>query len=159
MSVTLNTNLGSLKIEVFCDLCPISAKNFLALCANGYYDGVVFHRSVPGFMIQGGDPSGTGKKGESIFGHPFGDEITDELKHDRKGVVSWANSGPNTNGSQFYITYDKASHLNNISTIFGRVIHGFDTLKKMEKTKTDDSYRPLDDIHIENVVIHANPLA
>ncbi|KAL3159109.1 hypothetical protein ABBQ32_011106 [Trebouxia sp. C0010 RCD-2024] len=115
MAVTLNTNLGSLKLELYCEQAPKAAENFLALCASGYYDGTLFHRNIKGFMIQGGDPTGTGKGGKSIFPSPngkFPDEITDTLKHTKRGIVSMANSGPNTNGSQFFITYNKHPHLN-----------------------------------------------
>ncbi|KAJ0770024.1 putative peptidylprolyl isomerase [Helianthus annuus] len=108
-------------------------KNFLALCASGYYDGTIFHRNIKGFMIQGGDPTGTGKGGTSIWGKKFNDEIRESLKHNARGVLSMANSGPNTNGSQFFITYAKQPHLNGLYTIFGKVIHGFEVLDLMEK--------------------------
>eukprot|EP01083_Nonionella_stella_P008824 25546_1 len=159
MAVTLHTNKGDLKLEVYCDQTPVSAKNFLALCASGYYNGVKFHRNIPGFMIQGGDPTGTGKKGESAYGGKLDDEIVDTLKHDRRGVVAFANSGPNTNGSQFYITYAECPHLNNISTIFGRVLHGWEALKTMESVDVDEKYKPKSEIRITSVTIHANPFA
>jgi len=107
--------LGEIKIEIYCDEVPQAATNFLALCASGYYNGTVFHRNIKGFMIQGGDPTGTGKGGKSIYNTPTGkfpDEIVDSLKHSRRGVVSMANSGPNSNGSQFFITYKAHTHLN-----------------------------------------------
>ncbi|KAF3494445.1 hypothetical protein DY000_02058417 [Brassica cretica] len=124
MSVTLHTNLGDIKCEIFCDEVPKGAENFLALCASGYYDGTIFHRNIKGFMIQGGDPTGTGKGGTSIWAKKFNDEIRDSLKHNARGMLSMANSGPNTNGSQFFITYAKQPHLNGLYTIFGKVIHG-----------------------------------
>ena len=102
-------------------MCPKTCKNFLALTASGKYDNTIFHRNIKGFIIQGGDPSGTGKEGESIYGKPFEDEIADALKHDRRGILSMANSGPNTNGSQFFITYNRMSKLNKQYTAFGRV--------------------------------------
>ena len=105
MSVTLHTSFGDLKIEVACDVVERSAFNFLALAASGAYDGTTFHRNIKGFMIQGGDPTGTGKGGESIWGGTFNDECNGELRHDRRGVVSMANKGPNTNRAQFFITY------------------------------------------------------
>jgi peptidyl-prolyl cis-trans isomerase-like 3 len=108
-------------------------QNFLALCASGYYDGTIFHRNIKGFMIQGGDPTGTGRGGNSIWGRKFNDEIRESLKHNARGILSMANSGPNTNGSQFFISYAKQPHLNGLYTIFGRVIHGFETLDVMEK--------------------------
>ena len=111
MSVTLHTDLGDLKLELFCKLCPKTCENFLALVASGKYDGTVFHRNIPGFIVQGGDPTGTGKGGESIWvrqrvsfcvlilnkGGPFEDEIDDNLRHSGRGILSMANSGANTN--------------------------------------------------------------
>ncbi|EOA36718.1 hypothetical protein CARUB_v10012351mg [Capsella rubella] len=158
-SVTLHTNLGDIKCEIFCDEVPKSAENFLALCASGYYDGTIFHRNIKGFMIQGGDPNGTGKGGTSIWGKKFNDEIRDSLKHNARGMLSMANSGPNTNGSQFFITYAKQPHLNGSYTIFGKVIHGFEVLDIMEKTQTGPGDRPLAEIRLNRVTIHANPLA
>ena len=113
MSVTLHTDLGTLKIEIFCDTVPRTAFNFLALAGSGYYDNTLFHRNIKGFMLQGGDPTGTGKGGESIWGGKFSDEIHPENMHTARGIVSMANSGPNTNGSQFFITYAKHPHLDN----------------------------------------------
>ncbi|BAT74504.1 peptidyl-prolyl cis-trans isomerase CYP18-1 isoform X1 [Vigna umbellata] len=133
--------------------------NFLALCASGYYDGTVFHRNIKGFMIQGGDPTGTGKGGTSIWGKKFNDEIRESLKHNARGILAMANSGPNTNGSQFFITYAKQPHLNGLYTVFGRVIHGFEVLDLMEKTQTGAGDRPLAEIRLNRVTIHANPLA
>ena len=114
-SVTLHTTLGDLKLEIYCDEVPRTATNFLALCGSGYYDKTIFHRNIKGFMIQGGDPTGTGKGGASIYNTPngkFPDEIVETLKHSRRGIVSMANSGPNSNGSQFFITYKAHTHLN-----------------------------------------------
>ena len=113
MSVTLHTDLGTLKLEIYCDIVPRTSFNFLALAASGYYDNTLFHRNIKGFMLQGGDPTGTGKGGESIWGGKFNDEIHPDQKHTMRGVVSMANSGPNTNGSQFFITYAKHPHLDN----------------------------------------------
>eukprot|EP00457_Paulinella_chromatophora_P019100 gb/GEZN01020655.1/.p1 GENE.gb/GEZN01020655.1/~~gb/GEZN01020655.1/.p1 ORF type:complete len:164 (+),score=18.62 gb/GEZN01020655.1/:102-593(+) len=159
MSVTLNTNLGPLKLELFCDQVPKTCKNFLALCASGYYNGTKFHRSIPDFIVQGGDPTGTGKGGNSIYGKYFDDEIVETLKHSSRGIVSMANRGPNTNGSQFFFIYDKQKHLDNVNTVFGRIIHGMDTLDSMEKMKVDDKDRPIRPITIQSVKIHANPFA
>ncbi|EEF50407.1 cyclophilin-10, putative [Ricinus communis] len=159
LSVTLHTNLGDIKCEIACDEVPKTAENFLALCASGYYDGTIFHRNIKGFMIQGGDPTGTGKGGTSIWGKKFNDEIRESLKHNARGILAMANSGPNTNGSQFFITYAKQPHLNGLYTIFGKVIHGFEVLDIMEKTQTGAGDRPLAEIRINRVTIHANPLA
>ncbi|KAG7667336.1 hypothetical protein KSW81_001068 [Nannochloris sp. 'desiccata'] len=161
-SLTLHTTLGDLKLEIYCDEVPRTATNFLALCASGYYDKTVFHRNIKGFMIQGGDPTGTGKGGKSIYNTPngkFQDEIVESLKHSRRGIVSMANSGPNSNGSQFFITYKAHTHLNGKYTIFGHVIDGMDTLDKMERVPTAAGDRPIQEIRLNRVTLHANPLA
>lgn len=122
MSVTLHTDLGPLKIEIFCEAVPKTAENFLALCASGYYDDCPFHRSIKTFMVQTGDgESGNGKGGKSIWGGKFEDEIRPALRHNARGVVSMANSGPGTNGSQFFITYGSHPHLDGLNTVFGKV--------------------------------------
>ncbi|KAM7476346.1 hypothetical protein LguiB_023589 [Lonicera macranthoides] len=168
MSVTLHTNLGDIKCEIACDEVPKAAEvNGWGMLPNGliyghfhgYYDGTIFHRNIKGFMIQGGDPTGTGKGGTSIWGKKFNDEIRESLKHNARGMLSMANSGPNTNGSQFFITYGKQPHLNGLYTIFGKVIHGFEVLDIMEKTPTGPGDRPLAEIRLNRVTIHANPLA
>jgi peptidyl-prolyl cis-trans isomerase-like 3 len=162
MSVTLHTNLGDLKIELFCEEAPKTTTNFLALCASNYYDGTTFHRNIRGFMVQGGDPSGTGKGGKSIYDTPngkFEDEIVDSLTHYKRGICSMANSGPNTNGSQFFVTYKAHSHLNGKFTIFGHIIDGMDTLDKIERVPTGPGDKPLQEIRINSVTIHANPHA
>ena len=98
MSLTLHTSHGDIKLELFCELCPQACKNFLALCAKGYYNDTIFHRNIKNFIIQGGDPTGTGKGGESIYnGEPFRDEIHQDIKHDKRGILAMANSGPHTN--------------------------------------------------------------
>lgn len=158
-SVTLKTNLGDLKIEIACESVPKAAENFLALCASGYYNGCIFHRNIKGFMIQGGDPTNTGKGGESIWKTKFEDEFVPSLQHNTRGIVSMANSGPDTNGSQFFITYAKHPHLDNVYTIIGKVIWGWDTLDAMEKVPSDEKGKPTKDIYIESVIIHANPIA
>ncbi|KAK9802024.1 hypothetical protein WJX73_002799 [Symbiochloris irregularis] len=162
MAVTLTTSQGELKIEIFCEEVPRTAENFLALCGSGYYSDSVFHRNIRGFILQGGDPTGTGKGGKSIYATAngkFGDEIRDTLKHSKRGVVSMANSGPNTNGSQFFILYKAQSSLNGKNTVFGQVIDGMDVLDRMEKLPTGPGDRPLQEIKITAVKIHANPLA
>jgi len=138
---------------------PKLAENFLALAASNYYNGTLFHRNIKGFMVQGGDPTGTGKGGESIWGGKVADEFHPDLKHDKAGVISMANNGANTNGSQFFITYSSQPHLNNVYCIIGKVIHGLDVLKKMERVPVGARARPLTDITLKKVTIHANPLA
>jgi len=109
-------------------------------------------------MVQMGDPTGTGKGGASIWNNKFEDEIIPNLRHSDRGIVSMANSGPNTNGSQFFITYAKQGHLDGKYTIFGRVIGGWDTLDLLEKVEVNHKHRPLKEVHLKNVTIHANPL-
>lgn len=169
MSVTLHTTLGDLKVEVFCEAVPHAAENFLAHCAAGTYDTVKWHRNMPTFMIQTGDPTGTGKGGQSIWGEPFKDEIRDTLKvgvsahqFNARGIVAMANSAPDTNRSQFFVTYSKQPHLNGKYTIIGKVIDGAglgETLEAMEAVPVDAKHRPTPEIRMQGVTIHANPLA
>eukprot|EP00871_Galdieria_phlegrea_P000986 jgi/Galph1/1889/GphlegSOOS_G557.1 len=159
MSVTLHTTHGDIKIEIFCDLTPKAAENFLVLCASGYYTGTQFHRLISGFIVQGGDPTGTGKGGTSIWQEPFANEVVETLRFNRPGMVAMANKGPCTNQSQFFITFDKAPHLDKSYTIFGCVIYGWDTLKKIEKIPVDEKNRPKEAIIIQDITIHANPIA
>ncbi|XP_060066178.1 RING-type E3 ubiquitin-protein ligase PPIL2-like [Ylistrum balloti] len=151
------TNLGELNIELYCHQVPRTCHNFLKLCASGYYTGTVFHRSIRNFIIQGGDPEGTGLGGQSIWGKPFADELKPNLKHTGRGVLSMANSGPNTNKSQFFFTYRSANHLDGKHAVFGKVVGGLDTLDKMEKVETDKKDRPKEEIKIEECVIYVNP--
>ncbi|EGO25081.1 cyclophilin-type peptidyl-prolyl cis-trans isomerase [Serpula lacrymans var. lacrymans S7.9] len=160
MSVTLHTTLGELKIEIFCEAVPKAAENFLALCASKYYDDCIFHRNIKGFMAQAGDPTGSGKGGQSIWGKPFADEIRSTLKFNARGMVAMANSGPDTNKSQFFITYAKQPHLDGKYTIFGKVIDGADsTLDIMERAPVNPKNRPLSEIKLTHITIHANPIA
>jgi peptidyl-prolyl cis-trans isomerase-like 3 len=131
----------------------------LALAASGTYENTLFHRNIREFMVQGGDPTGTGKGGESIWGGFLADEFHPALKHDRRGIVSMANRGPGTNGCQFFITYGEHKHLNNQYTVFARVIDGMDVLDAMEKAPVGKKNRPVNDIVIKTVEIHANPFA
>ncbi len=134
--------------------------SFLALAASGYYDGCVFHRNIKGFIVQTGDPSNTGKNGKSLWGTQFEDELNEHLKHNKRGIVSMANKGPNTNGSQFFITYGKQANLDMKYTIFGHLIDGLDALDELEKIPVNEkTYRPEYDIKIKNITIHANPIA
>ena len=159
MSVTLHTTHGPIKIELYCDHVPHTCENFLALAASGTYDKTLFHRNVRGFCAQGGDPTGTGKGGESIWGGTFADEFHPECTHSKRGIVSMANNGPNLNASQFFILYEPQSHLDNKYTVFGHVIDGFDALDAMEKVPVGKKNKPLTDIVLERTEIHANPLA
>ena len=136
-------------------------QNFLALCASGYYTGSLFHRLIPYFMIQTGAPPSHPKGGVSIWESPFEDEIRPSLRHNARGIVSMANKGPGTNGSQFFICFDKAPHLDGKNTVFGHVIgdQGLVTLGNMEEVQVDKKNRPKEEIRIERVTVHANPLA
>ncbi len=121
----METDKGTLVIELFADKTPKTVNNFVFLAREGYYDGVIFHRVINDFMVQGGDPTGTGRGGP---GYKFEDEIHPSLKHDKQGVLSMANAGPGTNGSQFFITHGPTPHLNNKHSVFGQVVEGLDVL-------------------------------
>ncbi|XP_024388433.1 uncharacterized protein [Physcomitrium patens] len=134
MAVILSCTHGTLEIVLFVKDSPRTCRNFLELCKAGYYDGTTFHKVIPGFMCQGGDPSGRG--GESIYGPKFADEMTAKHSHDRKGIVSMANSGRNTNTSQFFILFEPSPHLDGKHTIFGQVKeYGFPVLNAMQNVK------------------------
>ncbi|OQR89157.1 peptidylprolyl isomerase, partial [Thraustotheca clavata] len=139
------------------DIVPRTADNFLSLCEKGYYNNVEFHRIVSGFMMQGGDPTGTGRGGESIWGKPFLDEFDSRLRHTERGLLSMANSGPNTNNSQFFITFKECTYLDNKHSIFGRVVGGIDILDEIEVVSTDKQDRPYDRIVIRSVEVFENP--
>jgi peptidyl-prolyl cis-trans isomerase-like 1 len=141
-SVLLVTPLGPIAVELYWSHAPKACKNFHELARKSYYDGTVFHRVIPDFMIQGGDPTGTGRGGESIYGKKFDDEITPDLKHVGAGILSMANSGPNSNGSQFFITLAPCPWLDGKHTIFGRVATGMSTVKRMGSVATDSKDRP-----------------
>lgn len=153
----IETNFGSLNIELQTETAPRAVWNFVHLAKKGFYKGVKFHRNIRNFMIQGGDPTGTGKGGTSIWGKNFQDEFDGPLTHDSRGVVSMANKGKNTNSSQFFITYKPAKHLDRKHTIFGRVVGGMDVLSKLENVPVDSASRPLDDITMENIVVFVDP--
>lgn len=141
--VILETDQGRITIKLLPHVAPKACENFLGLAAKGYYDGTAFHRVIKGFMIQGGDPTGTGAGGKSIWGRSFEDETSDEVSFDMPGLVAMANAGPNTNGSQFFITTARTPWLDSKHTIFGEVIDGYDVVQKIENTPTDSSDRPL----------------
>ena len=121
----METDKGTMVIELFADKTPMTVNNFVFLSREGYYDGVIFHRVIDNFMVQGGDPTGTGRGGP---GYKFGDEFNSSLKHDKQGILSMANAGPGTNGSQFFITHGPTPHLNGKHTVFGQVVEGLDVL-------------------------------
>jgi peptidyl-prolyl cis-trans isomerase-like 3 len=157
----LHTSLGDLKLELYCDSVPKSAENFLALCASGQYDASPFHRILKSFITQTGSPASDpkSKTSASIWGGLFADEIRPALRHNARGVVSMANKGPDTNGSQFFICYAPQPHLDGKNTVIGKVIGGWDTLDKLEGVESDAKGRPKKQEVIKHVTIHANPLA
>lgn len=142
-TVVLETNQGSIEIKLMPDIAPKACENFVKLVEKGYYNGTVFHRVIKDFMIQGGDPTATGMGGESIWGKPFEDEFNPNVKFDAPGILAMANAGPNTNGSQFFITTAKTEWLNMRHTIFGKVTAGYDIVQKIESTVTGSQDKPL----------------
>ncbi|KAL3269296.1 hypothetical protein HHI36_008369 [Cryptolaemus montrouzieri] len=155
--VRLITNFGPLNIELHCDMVPKTCENFLKHCQNGYYEGTKFHRSIRNFMVQGGDPTNTGNGGESIWGNKFEDEFRPNLSHSGRGILSMANSGKNTNGSQFFITYRSCKHLDNKHTIFGCVVGGMETLTEIERIEVDNKDRPIEDIVLVKTQVFLDP--
>jgi peptidylprolyl isomerase len=141
-SVILETNKGNIELKLFPEIAPKACENFIGLVEKGYYDGIIFHRVIKNFMIQSGDPTGIGTGGESIWGKPFANEVTDDVLFDRPGLLAMANSGPDTNTSQFFITTRKAPWLNKKHTIFGEVISGYDVVERINNAPTDSSNRP-----------------
>ena len=181
-TAVLKTNQGEIKIQLFPEQAPMTVENFIRLAQKGYYDGTIFHRVISDFMIQGGDPEGNVTGGESIWGHPFEDELSRELFNIR-GALSMANSGPNTNGSQFFIVQNKnmpkryikqmepagypkeiihaykqggPPWLDGRHTVFGQVITGMDVVDKIAKSKKDKMDKPLEDITIDSIQVQGS---
>lgn len=179
VQATIKTNQGDIKLQLFLDQAPKTVKNFVELAKQGYYKGVIFHRVIPDFMIQGGDPTGTGAGGESIYGQAFEDEFSEEL-FNFKGALSMANAGPNTNGSQFFIVTNENVPADMVGqmkaagypdeviaryqeggtpwldfhhTVFGQVIEGMDVAQKISQVKRDFRDCPEEDVVIEDVEI------
>ncbi|MBR9976938.1 MAG: peptidylprolyl isomerase [Bacteroidetes bacterium] len=154
--VVIETNVGNIELEMYRSDAPKTVENFVELAKKGYFDGVIFHRVISGFVIQGGDPTGTGTGGESIYGKRFEDEIdkSSEIYKTgyKRGVLAMANAGPNTNGSQFFICHQDVS-LPPSYTIFGKVIDGMDTVDSIASTKTDPNNRPLQEIVMQKVYV------
>ncbi len=142
--IALETTQGTIEIKLMPDVAPKASENFEKLTEKGYYNGLIFHRVIKNFMIQGGDPTGTGRGGQSVWGKTFEDEFSPKVQFDRKGLLAMANSGPKTNGSQFFITTVPTSWLNNKHTIFGEVVAGYDVVQKIENTKADGQDRPVE---------------
>ena len=140
--VCIETTQGLIEIKLWPDIAPKACENFIKLVEKHYYDGIIFHRIIKDFMLQTGDPTGTGAGGESIWNKKFEDEVQADVAFEKPGLVAMANSGPNTNGSQFFITTKATPWLNMNHTIFGEVVEGMDIVKKLENIKTDLEDRP-----------------
>ena len=146
----IETNHGTMEIELFEDKAPITTKNFIDLTEKGFYDGLIFHRVIKEFMIQGGDPKGDGTGGP---GYKIQDEFDPSLKHDKAGILSMANSGPNTGGSQFFITLIPTPWLDNKHAVFGQIVKGGDVLKEIGQVQTGPGDKPVEDVVIEKIII------
>lgn len=165
MIAVMDTTMGTIKIKLFADKVPKTVENFVGLAEGTIewqdpktgkkekkplYNGTIFHRVIDGFMIQGGDPEGTGRGGP---GYQFDDEFSPELRHSKEGILSMANAGSDTNGSQFFITLGPTPHLNDKHSVFGEVIDGMDVVKKIGKTKTGAGNKPITDVKIKSIKI------
>jgi cyclophilin family peptidyl-prolyl cis-trans isomerase len=150
--VNMKTNMGLIVLRFYPKQAPLAVANFKGLAAKGYYDGIIFHRVIDGFMIQGGDPTGTGFSGESLWGGKFKDEPHPDLRFEREGLLAMANSGPNTNGSQFFITLAPTPHLNDKHTIFGEVVEGMDVVRAIGKVRKNKD-KPAEDVVMESVTV------
>ena len=150
-TAVINTNLGDMSVEFFTDEAPITVNNFISLSKDGYYDNVIFHRVISGFMIQGGDPSGTGHGDYGKYpGYKFDDELNNQRPYE-KGILAMANAGPNTNGSQFFIMHVDYP-LPYSYTIFGQVVDGFDVIDKIASVETDSADKPSTDVVILSLI-------
>lgn len=141
--VILKTTQGDIKLKLFPKIAPKACENFVKLVEKGYYNGIIFHRVIKDFMIQGGDPTGSGCGGNSIWGHPFEDECDANVGFDKQGLLAMANAGPSTNGSQFFITTVPTPCLHMHHTIFGEVAEGYEVVKKIENCETGFMDRPV----------------
>ena len=142
-TVVLETTQGVVELKLFPEIALKACENFIGLVKKGYYDGIIFHRVIKEFMIQGGDPTGTGRGGDSIWNRPFEDEFEKDIKFDKPGILAMANAGPDTNKSQFFITTAPTPWLNQKHTIFGEVIAGYKNIEKIENQPADPGNRPL----------------
>jgi peptidyl-prolyl cis-trans isomerase A (cyclophilin A) len=149
-TATFDTTAGTFKIELYEDKAPITTKNFVDLANKGFYNGTVFHRVIDGFMIQGGDPQGTGRGGP---GYTIKDEFHKDLKHTGPGILSMANAGPNTGGSQFFITLAATPWLDNKHAVFGEVKEGLDVVQKIGSTRTGPGDRPVQEQKINRITV------
>lgn len=148
--VKFETTMGTFKAKLYTDKAPITTKNFIDLVNKGFYNGIIFHRVIDGFMIQGGDPTGTGRGGSGVT---IKDEFGPGLKHDKKGILSMANAGPNTGTSQFFITLAPQPHLDGKHAVFGEIISGMDVVEKIGKVKTGAGDRPVTEVKMTKVTM------
>ena len=142
-TVVFETTQGNIELKLFPDAAPKDCENMVGLVKKGYYNGIVFHRVIKNFMLQGGDPTATGRGGESLWGTPFEDEFNPSYTFSKPGILAMANAGPGTNSSQFFITTAPTPWLNNKHTIFGEVSAGYDVVQKIEQTPTAPGDRPI----------------
>lgn len=149
-TAVFETTEGTFTAELYAERAPRTVANFVKLARDGFYDGIIFHRVIEDFMIQGGDPDGTGLGGP---GYTIDDEFHDELRHDSPGILSMANAGPNTGGSQFFITLAATPWLDDRHAVFGKVTSGMDVVDAIGSTDTDASDRPIDDVRMASVTI------
>ncbi|WOO80878.1 Peptidyl-prolyl cis-trans isomerase cyp15 [Vanrija pseudolonga] len=152
-AATIHTSMGDIHLKLFPHIAPKTVENFATHARNGYYNNVIFHRIIKKFMLQGGDPTGTGSGGESIWGGEFEDEFSPLAKHDRPYTLSSANAGPNTNGSQFFITTVATPHLDNKHSVFGRAVGGLEVIHAIENVKTDKGDRPFDEVKMMSITL------
>lgn len=148
----IETNLGTFTVELFEDRAPVTAGNFRKLSEDGYFNGIIFHRVIEGFMIQGGDPTGTGTGGP---GYTIQDEFHPELRHEGEGILSMANAGPGTGGSQFFITLADTAWLDGKHAVFGKVVEGIDVVRKIGGVQTGSRDRPVQDVTMVSVNVDA----
>ncbi|MFC1728321.1 peptidylprolyl isomerase [Nanoarchaeota archaeon] len=148
--VVIETNHGTMEVELFQERAPVTTENFITLTKQGYYDNLTFHRVIRNFMIQGGDPVGDGTGGP---GYTIPDEFHEELTHNKMGILSMANRGPNTGGSQFFITLVPTSWLNGKHSVFGQVIKGEDVLRKIGNLETDETDKPINPVIMERLYL------
>jgi peptidyl-prolyl cis-trans isomerase-like 1 len=155
--VVMETTMGNIELELFPKEAPKTVENFVGLAKKEYYNGIIFHRVIDNFMIQGGDPTGTGRGGESLWGKKFEDEFSPKLKHEGAGILSMANAGPGTNGSQFFITLVPTPHLDGKHTVFGKVVAGMDVVKAIGKVQVDRAgNKPLKDVVMKKVYLKSD---
>lgn len=156
--VIINTNYGELEVELWSKETPKTCRNFIQLCLENYYQNCKLFRLIPGFMVQTGDPTNTGKGGQSVYDKPFNDEFNQKLKFNHRGILGMANNGKNSNGSQFFITFDKCNYLDYKHSVFGKIVgNTIFNLLEIQKVETDGCDRPIQDVYIIETRVVVNP--